>query len=80
MSRLRPRPGFDPLKINWGGPDELVSDECSYCGDEIPEDACPLRMWNAEGWAAVFCDHCAAAWFGVQTFGPDDHDPQASAG
>lgn len=68
--QLRPRPGFDPLKINWGGPDQVVSDECSYCGDALPENAALLRIWRDDGWAAVFCDHCSAAHFGLQTF-PD---------
>jgi hypothetical protein len=75
---LQPKAGFDWMKVNWGGPEEPVSDDCSYCGDAIPEESVPLRLWNAEGWAAVFCDHCSAAWFGLQSFdGPDDDDEDA---
>lgn len=72
MTVLRPRPGFNPLMINWGGPDEPPTDCCSYCGDKFPtveEDPefVALIMWNAEGWCAEFCDHCQATWWGVRT-------------
>jgi len=50
MATLQPRPGFDWLRVNWGGPDEPRSDRCSYCGDLFPEDDeadfIPLIMWN----------------------------------
>jgi hypothetical protein len=60
------------MLINWGGPDEPRTDCCSYCGDKLPdedEDAefVPLILWNEDGWAAEFCDHCQAAWFGVRS-------------
>ena len=70
---LRPRAHFNPLLINWGGPDEPRTDRCSYCGDPFPtddDDFAPLIISNAQGWAAEFCDHCQATWFGVQTFDP----------
>ncbi len=28
----------------------------------------PLILWNADGWAAEFCDHCQATWFGLQKY------------
>ena len=68
---LRPRPGFIPLAVNWGGPEERRTDRCSYCGDPFPEDGSdfvPLIVWRADGWVAEFCDHCQAAWFGIKTF------------
>jgi hypothetical protein len=69
---LQPRPGFDWNKINWGAPDERRTDRCSYCGDSFPDDFdsdfIPLIMWNRQGWCAEFCDHCQAAWWGIQTF------------
>jgi hypothetical protein len=68
---LKPRPGFDPMKINWGGPDELRTEVCSYCGDALDEDSVPLILWNAEGWCAEFCDHCQATWWGIETFEDD---------
>ena len=64
MMTLHPRPGFDPSKINWGSPGQRVSTECSYCDAAIPDRAVPLRMFTRDGWAAVFCDQCAATWFG----------------
>jgi hypothetical protein len=80
MATLQPRPGFDWMRVNWGGPDEPRTDRCSYCGDPFPEDDeadfIPLIMWNAAGFCAEFCEHCQAAWFGVQTFPePYDDDP-----
>ena len=65
---LAPRPGFDWTMVSWGGPDEPVSDRCGYCGDDIPEDSVPLILGNDAGWCARFCDHCQAAWWGVETF------------
>jgi hypothetical protein len=78
---LQPRPGFNWLQVEWGAPDEPVSDRCSYCGDPFPDiDApdyeIPLRIWRRggqfDGWTAAFCVHCQAAWFGIQTF-PEPH-------
>lgn len=69
MVSLAPKPGFDWTRVSWGGPDQVQSDSCSYCDANIPADAVPLRLWNADGWAAVFCDPCAAAWFGLRTEG-----------
>ena len=60
---ITPKPGFDWSAVAWGRPDDPVSENCSYCGDAIPDDAVPLRLWNAAGWAAVFCDDCQAAWW-----------------
>jgi len=72
---LRPKPGFDPTRVNWGGPDEPQSNECSYCDAPIAEDACPLRMWREDGSAAVFCDGCAERWLGMVVYdGPNDED------
>ena len=69
---LQPRPGFDWNKVNWGGPDQTRTDRCSYCGDPFPDelesDFVPLMLWNREGWAAEFCEHCQAAWWGIETF------------
>ena len=77
MMRLVPRPGFNPLTVAWGGPDQVRTDRCSYCGDPFPEDEefVPLILWNGEGWVAEFCDHCQAAWFGIKTFPePEEED------
>ncbi len=58
------------MMVNWGGPDETRTQHCSYCGDAFPteyEDPefVPLILWNGDGWAAEFCDHCQATWFGL---------------
>lgn len=73
MTTLRPRPGFNPMLIAWGGPDEPRTDRCSYCGDKFPTEEenpefVPLILWNGKGWCAEFCDHCQATWFGMQSF------------
>jgi hypothetical protein len=73
MATWTPRPGFDPMRINWGGPDEPRTEHCSYCGDALDEER-GLILWNSEGWCAEFCDHCMATWFGFETF--DEVEPQ----
>ena len=70
---LRALPGFNWMNVAWGGPDETRALVCSYCGDKLPTEEedpefVPLILWNADGWCAEFCDHCATTWFGVQTF------------
>jgi hypothetical protein len=70
MTALAPKLGFDWLKVNWGAPDEERTDRCSYCGDAFPDDDdfVPLILWNKDGRTAEFCDHCQAAWFGLELF------------
>jgi hypothetical protein len=60
MTSLRFRPGFDVTLLQWGAPDQPVSNECSCCDAPILEEDCPLRIWNDEGWALVLCDDCVA--------------------
>jgi hypothetical protein len=77
--KLQPLPGFDSTKIRWGGPDEPVSDTCSYCPNPISEDSVPLMMWTERGDCAVFCDDCMTRWFGMQPFDqPEDSDGKAT--
>jgi hypothetical protein len=83
MSALRPKPGFNWMNVAWGAPDEIRTAHCSYCGDKLPtedEDPefVPLILWNAEGWAAEFCDHCMATWFGMESF-PEPRTPRKEA-
>ena len=68
MTTIKPRPRFDWKRVNWGAPDEPQSDDCSYCGAPIPEEDVPLRLWNDDGWAAVFCEPCMRQWWGFQSF------------
>jgi hypothetical protein len=65
MASLRPSAGFNWTAVGWGGPDEPVSDTCSYCDAVIPEDDVPLIMWDANGWTAQFCDACQARYWDV---------------
>jgi hypothetical protein len=83
MTALRPRPGFNWLTVAWGGPDEPRTEHCSYCGDRFPTEEedpefVPLILSNEEGWVAEFCDHCQAAWFGLQSF-PEPPPPRKEA-
>jgi hypothetical protein len=71
---VQPRPGFDWSRVTWGRPDSVVSAVCSYCSASISEGDMPLRLWQADGHAAQFCDRCQRRWFGLQTFAPDGFD------
>lgn len=74
MSSLAPKPGFDWTKVTWTGPYALVEWEtCSYCGGAMDEEDVPLRLWNDEGWAAVFCETCMQRWWGFEPV-PDEGD------
>jgi hypothetical protein len=59
---LRFRPGFDPMLLSWGGPDEPVADTCSICDAKIAEDHVPLIMWRYDGWTVRLCDACVERW------------------
>lgn len=72
MTTLQPRPGFDWTRVEWGGPYEVVSSDCSYCGAGIPDEFVPLRLWNDEGYAAVFCRECMSRWWGMESFDEDE--------
>lgn len=61
---IEPRRDFDWKRVTWGAPDAPVSETCSYCGQTIPEDHVPLRIWNDEGWTAQFCDPCMTQHWG----------------
>jgi hypothetical protein len=68
---LKPKPGFDWTRVRCTGPLAPVDDTCSYCGAAIPEDDVPLRLWNDNSWAAVFCVACMETWWGMQSFDDD---------
>lgn len=70
---LQPRPGFDWTRVRWTGPTALVDEICSYCGGDIDDDEIPLRLWNNQSWAAVFCEACMETWWGFERF-PDEGD------
>jgi hypothetical protein len=63
---LRPAPGFLWMAVSWGGPDEVVSDRCSYCSELISDDDVPLMLWTKAGWMAQFCDACQRRWWGLE--------------
>jgi hypothetical protein len=76
---LAPKPGFDWTLVVWGGPDEPRTEFCSYCGDALDgENSVPLILSTANGWVAEFCDHCQAAWWGIQSFEEVEprHEPE----
>lgn len=67
---LQPLPGFDWRKVQWGGPDDVVSLVCSYCGAELGDDdepdyAVPLILWRPDGSVAQFCLVCQERWWGM---------------
>jgi len=68
--KLRPSEGFDWTAVSWGGPDQIVSCECSYCEAPLgepgdPDYEVPLIIWNADGWCAQFCAECCRKWWGM---------------
>jgi hypothetical protein len=66
MTALRPRPGFQPMLIMWGAPDEPRTERCSYCGGPLDEDDVRLILWNEAGWCAEFCVDCQRTWWGLE--------------
>ena len=76
MSGLSPRAGFNWMAVSWGGPNEPVSDTCSYCDAVIPEASAPLILWNRDSWCARFCVACQRTWWGMEIFDdyPDAED------
>ena len=69
---LYPKPGFDWTLVNWGGPDQVRTDKCSYCDADLAEDDVPLILWNSRGWCAEFCRACQKTWWGVESFDEPD--------
>jgi hypothetical protein len=69
---LAPRAGFQWGRVRWDAHDAPVGTTCSYCGAAIRDEAVPLRLWDAFDNACVFCDPCAAEWFGLQPMTEDD--------
>ncbi len=67
MSPLRPAEGFDWLAVSWGGPDQRVSVDCSYCDARIGDEEIPLILSNDLGWAARFCEACQRKWWGLRS-------------
>ena len=64
---MRPRSGFDWLRVSWGAPEEPPAEACSYCDALLDVDAgVPLILWNADGWCAQFCDDCQRIWWGLE--------------
>ena len=74
MSAIRPAEGFDWSRVRWDDADKPQRDDCSYCSAAIPDEAVPLRMWNDRKDGCVFCDACAARWFGLQPADPEPVD------
>lgn len=64
-------------RVKWGGPDEAVSEMCSYCGALAGE--MPLRLFSVAGDAAVFCADCQSTWWGLESFDEDEGDPYDDA-
>jgi hypothetical protein len=73
-SPLEPKPGFDWAQVRWTGPHAPVDETCSYCGSAIPDAHIPLRLWNAQSWAAVFCYACMERWWGMARLDEDPND------
>jgi hypothetical protein len=66
MTGISPTRDFDWLAVSWGGPDEVVTGECSYCDAPLGEEEMPLILWNDAGWAARFCTVCQQRYWGLK--------------
>ena len=67
---LHPTAEFNWQQVSWGGPDEVVTETCSYCeaplGDmDEPDYEVPLILWNKDGWCAQFCIECQRRYWGM---------------
>jgi hypothetical protein len=65
--KLKPLPGFDWKKVNWGRPDSPPSVLCSYCSASIDEVEVPLILWDKRGCAAQFCEKCMETAWGLHS-------------
>lgn len=79
MTNLRAKPGFDWTRVTWGGPEDVRTRECSYCGKPFPDeeddtDFMPLILWKANGAAAEFCEMCQSVWFGMESFRDEEEE------
>ena len=63
MAALRPGPGFNPLQVGWGGPDEPRATKCRYCDKPFAKRHVPLLVCRPDGWVAAFCDQCVRRYF-----------------
>jgi hypothetical protein len=77
---LRPRSGFDWLRVSWGAPDEPRAEACSYCDAPLVDGGVPLVLWNADGWCAQFCDDCQRTWWGLESCDDDKDLEEPSLG
>lgn len=68
--KIEPKPGFDWTRVNWGAPNQVRTDKCSYCDAAL--DDVPLILWNTRGWAAEFCRACQRDWWGMVSYDDDD--------
>lgn len=73
---MTPAPGFDPLLVSWGAPDQPRTTTCSYCSEPLPEDGVPLILWNSTGWCAEFCESCQQKWWGMEPL-TDNDEPES---
>lgn len=63
LNRLTPVADFNWLQVSWGGPDEPVATECSYCNVPFTEDEVPLMLGTEAGWVAQFCEACCQRYW-----------------
>ena len=69
-------PGFDWLKVRWGGPNDRRTEVCSYCGATLGEDEVPLILWDRRDNCAEFCERCSARYFEAESFLDPPPEPE----
>lgn len=67
VMRLSFAPDFDPLLLQWRGPNEVVgSTACSICDAPFHPGDMPLVLWNPGDWSVQLCDDCVDRWVRVR--------------
>jgi hypothetical protein len=74
---LHTTPDFDWTAVSWGGPDEVVAEECSYCDAPLREDDLALIMFTDNGWCARFCEACQVKYWGFEIIVSRDPEDEA---
>lgn len=67
---LKALPGFDWKRVKWGGPSQVRTSSCSYCGEPLDDsgnDGGLFTLSSRSGCVAEFCQECSRQWFGIES-------------
>jgi hypothetical protein len=66
MMRLSFAPDFNPMLLQWLGPNEQIATSCSICDERFRPGDTPLILWNRNEWCVRLCDACVDQWVRVR--------------